>query len=609
MGKGKKFLSVALCTAMVASVMTGCGSSSSSTSASATGSAHGGPYEDFITVDVFDSQANFQGIQSGWFAKVVKDKFNMELNIIAPNVAGGGDTLYQTRSANGNLGDIIITNADKNKLSDMVTAGLVYDMTDLITNCDNLNNYSDAIKECSALAGTDGTWAVPSCVSNNSPTDPCEASDPTNAPSLRWDVYGEIGYPEMNTMEDLLEVGKQMQKADPTSDSGKQTYMFSWFKDWDGDCLQNAMGICGLNGYRAISGFALAKEDGTDIQSLIDSDSEYIRALKFMYDANQMGLVDPESTTQNFDTLSTKYQDGQVLYSLWPWMGAGYYNTSDNTSQGKGFMTAEIKDMKGISYGSSTLGVMTNSIMIGSKAQDPQRMADFIDWLYSPEGIEMSSTQTGGKCGPEGLTWEMGSDGEPKLTDFGVKAFVDIDDTLQVPSDWGTGTWKDGISALNYNAVSITDSDPTTGMNYNYQTWADYLEKTSTVLKEDWADHFGVDVTTTPVQYFNDNDEIIVQPGNNYAIPDYSTDINTIKEQCKQVIVEKSWQMAFAKDDAEFESLLKEMQDTCNGLGYDQVYEVDKANTEAQFEAFTASINAAADSNTGVATSSDSASN
>lgn len=62
------------------------------------------PYEDFIVVDVFDSLANVQGIQSGWFAKIVKDKFNMELNIIAPNVSGGGDTLFEVRSAAGNPG-------------------------------------------------------------------------------------------------------------------------------------------------------------------------------------------------------------------------------------------------------------------------------------------------------------------------------------------------------------------------------------------------------------------------------------------------------------------------------------------------------------------------
>lgn len=36
----------------------------------------------------------------------------------------------------------------------------------------------------------------------------------------------------------------------------------------------------------------------------------------------------------------------------------------------------------------------------------------------------------------EGLTWEM-KDGKPVLTDFGVKAFVDIDESLKVPDEWG----------------------------------------------------------------------------------------------------------------------------------------------------------------------------
>ena len=585
----KKVTSLALVGAMTASLFAGCGSDSSKSS-TAKNSKHGGPYEDFITVDVYDSQANFQGIQSGWFAKVVKDKFNMELNIIAPNVAGGGDTLYQTRSANGNLGDLILINADKSKLKDMVQADLLYDMTDLIKDCDNLSNYSDAIKACSELAGKDGTWAVPSEITQGDPTEPSEASDPTNAPSIRWDVYKEIGYPQMSTLEDLLDVGEQMQKADPTSDSGKQTYMFSWFKDWDGDTMQNATGIAALYGYRAVSGFAFGKSDGSDVQSAIDSDSVYVRALKFMYEANKRGLVDPESTTQNFDTLASKYTDGQVLYSLWPWLGSGYYNTADNIAAGKGFQSAVIDDMQCLGYGGSPLGKMTNTIMIGSKAQDPQRLADFIDWLYSPEGIEMSATQTGGACGPEGLTWEMGDDGQPKLTDFGVKAFVDIDDTLQVSDDWGGGTWKDGISALNYKAVGMTAKNQENGMCYNYQTWDDYLERTASPLSEDWAAHFGVDKTTTAIDYLDSVGKIITEPGTNYAVPEYSTDIATIKEQCAQVILEKSWQMAFASSDEEFDSLLKDMQDTCKGLGYDQVYEIDKENCQAQFDAFNDSI-------------------
>ena len=155
---------------------------------------------------MFDSQANFQGEQTGWFAKLIKDKFNIKLNIIAPNVAGGGDTLYQTRSANGNLGDLIITNLDSSRLKDMVTAGLVLDMSDYIKDEKYLQDRMDAINTASKLSGTDGVWAVPSEISNQPATEPCEASEPTNAPSLRWDVYGEVGYPEMDTLEDMIPV-------------------------------------------------------------------------------------------------------------------------------------------------------------------------------------------------------------------------------------------------------------------------------------------------------------------------------------------------------------------------------------------------------------------
>ena len=82
----KKLSSVRLCTAMAVSLLAGCGGDNKSAD---TGSKDGN-YDEFITVDVYDEFANYQGIQSGWFAKIIKDKFNMELNIIAPNVAGGG---------------------------------------------------------------------------------------------------------------------------------------------------------------------------------------------------------------------------------------------------------------------------------------------------------------------------------------------------------------------------------------------------------------------------------------------------------------------------------------------------------------------------------------
>lgn len=586
----KKLLSVLLCVAMTASLLSGCGKSNETSSADTTKETNNGSKEDssgdssntgsskykkFITVDVFDSQANYQGIQSGWFAKVVKDKFNMELNIIAPNVAGGGETLYQTRSAAGDLGDLIFAGSDQGKLQDLVTAGLVMDMTDLLKNEKNVTKYQSAIDTIKGLVKEDGTYAIPSAVSSQTPDIPSEGLDLNYGPYVRWDAYSAIGYPEIKTLEDLLPVLQKMQQAVPASDTGKKTYALSFFKDWDGNMMNNAKQPTCLYGYDEL-GFVLAKADGSDYQSIIDSDSMYTRVLKLYFDANQMGLVDPESTTQNYDTLYNKYKDGQILYSPWPWLGQGAYNTNEHKADGKGFMVAPIDDMKIFSYGCQSTGNPKSTVSIGSKAEDPQRLADFIDWLYSPEGICMSSSQTSGSSGPKDLTWEL-KDGKPVLTDFGKTALVNGDATM--PDSWGGGSWKDGISQLNFQAVNLLDKNPETGYAYTHTVWDSFLEMNKTKLDTDWQDKMKAKTT---LEYLKNNDKILVAPGCGYSAPLETSDITTLRNQCKAAIVQYSWQMIFAKDKAQYDSLLKEMQDTVNGLGYADVLKFDMQNAKDQ---------------------------
>lgn len=140
----------------------------------------------------------------------------------------------------------------------------------------------------------------------------------------------------------------------------------------------------------------------------------------------------------------------------------------------------------------------------------------------------------------------------------------------------------DGVSALNYKAVGIVDVDESNGVCYNYLRWDDYYEKTSTKLSEDWQRHYGA---VTTLDYLKENDMLVVRPGSNYAAPEYEADIQTIKEHCKAVIIANSWKMIFADDEAEFDQLLKDMQDTVNGLGYEQVLEVDWQNVKDRFAA------------------------
>ncbi len=587
----KKLLSVLLCIVLVASMLTGCKKAKDAESSSipevtqaVEGKSEDGiatgkeKYPELITVDVFDGLANYQGIQSGWFAKIVKDKFNMELNMIAPNVAGGGDTLYQTRSAAGNLGDLIIYGADGGRLQDMVTAGLLTDIKELIAEKENLKKYQSGIDSLNSLVKEDGVYGIPSAVSEQPATNPSEGLDPTFGPYFRWDAYKAVGYPQMKTLEDMLPVLKSMCEAMPTSDTGKKTYAFSLFKDWDGNMMMMGKQPTCFYGYDEM-GFVLARADGSDYQSIIDSDSMYVRTLKLYYQANQMGIMDPESTSQNYDTLFAKYQDGQILYSPWPWLGQAAYNTAANKEAGKGFMITSIDDMKDLSIGCTPNGTRA-MIAIGSGAKDKERLVDFIDWLYSPEGIMSTSAQVSATCGPEGLTWEM-KDGKPVLTDFGYEAFYG-GGTVQVPEEWGGGNWKDGVSALNFTTVIPSDINPESGFPYNYTLWDSVIEKNATPLEEDWQTKMGAKTT---IEYLQKNNQLMVAPGASYITPTEDSEITTLRGQCKSIIIENSWKMVFAENEAEFNSLLKEMQDIVIGLGYDKVLAVDMKNAKDQNDA------------------------
>lgn len=567
----KRVISAVLCTAMVASMLTGCGKDDKK---SASNGSKDGNYEDFITVDVYDEFANYQGLQSGWFAKIVKDKFNMELNIIAPNVAGGGDTLYQTRSAAGDLGDLILVGTGNGKLNDIVSSGLLLDCTDLMDGKDIVKNYGDAIDATNELVSEDGMWAFPNSVSSNAATTPSEALEPTFGPYIRWDYYAKLGYPKMADMDAFLDVMEDMQELARQEEGTDDIYAFSFFKDWDGTMMNNAKQPACMYGYDEI-GFVLAKADGSEYQDIVASDSIYNDVLKLFFEANQRGLVDPDSTTQNYDTWSTKYTNGKTLYCPWPWVGQSLYNTAEHKAEGKGFMFAPVDDMKIFSYGCCPVGNTQKVIAIGSQAEDPQRLADFIDWLYSPEGVEINQ-QANNCAGPEGLTWEM-VDGKPVKTEFGEKALPTNE--VEVPEEWGGGNWKDGISALNFEAVSRVDIDPNTGEAYDWTLWDSTIENTTSPLEEDWRAHMGANTT---MEYVQNNNILMVAPGSDYTTPEEDSNITTVRGQCKAAVVDSSWKMIFAKDQAEFDKYLSEMQKTVKGLGYEDVLKVDMKNAKDQ---------------------------
>lgn len=148
--------------------------------------------------------------------------------------------------------------------------------------------------------------------------------------------------------------------------------------------------------------------------------------------------------------------------------------------------------------------------MVGSQTEDPQRMMDFVDWLYSPEGVQAGGSDTSTVSGPEGLTWEV-KDGQPQFTELGKKVFIEKDSNAAVPEEWGGGSYMDGVSAINYGAIGNKDVDSETGIPYNYAMWDAYKEMTETALSKDWSEHFNTQ--ESPIDYFQQLGKICVIPG------------------------------------------------------------------------------------------------
>jgi hypothetical protein len=571
--KRREFITAAFAAAVVPMTLSSC-TLISGTSNSGTGSSGAFPkkWSKPITIDVFDDVANYQGIQSGWFAKIVEDKFNMKLNMIAPNVAGGGETLFNTRSAAGDLGDLVITGSSQH-LDEAVKGGLLLEASSYYKNMSSANKFDRAVKFQNKA--NKGVYAFPTSVSSLKPTQTSDGPNPLFGAYMRWDLYEKVGLPKVGTFEDLLGVMQKMQKAEPTASNGKKIYGLSLFKDWDSDAMQNAKQLGSLYGV-AQQGLVFAAADGSRYEDILAPDSYYVRSLKFFFEANKMGLVDPDSPSQNWSTLSTKFQNGQVLFSFWPFQGQSAYNTLDNMNAGRGFELIPIEDQKIFAYGAPAYGSATNFVGIGAKAKDPQRMAAFIDWLYSSEGVY---AQANGTAGPKGITWHLDASGKPELTAFGQKAFLGTGDT-QVPAKWGGGIWSKGVSALNIALVLGLDKDPSTGYSFDPQLWDSYQKLVQTPLSKSWSKHMDGAATTT--EYLQKKGQYIVAPGDGYIAPQDDSTTKTLRNQVQQVIVQNSWRMSMSTSESEFNSLLNNMQSTAKGLGYDKIIAVDMKRAKEQ---------------------------
>lgn len=583
--KGKKLISLLCAGAMTASLLAGCGSSSESADSSAASGSEKGTETtaeadstdstasdgDTMTIEIFDVAANYQGVQTGWFAKVVKDRFNIELNIIAPQVAG--DAIYQTRSSSGNLGDILIL--ESGQFKECVDAGLIKDISADIWNYSNLADYKDQIDVLNnGLEGNDNgaTYGIPTEMLSTSPT---SYSQDTiySSPLLRWDLYKELGTPDIADLDGLLDVLEQMMEKHPTNDAGDACYAMSLWPDWDGgDGMLGIANVVQLTTWygEKIKGSAILKPDGTFIP-LTDKNGTYYKILKFLYEANQRGLVDPDSATQDWNSACAKMSAGQV-YLMWYSWQTGFWNSTERLKDGKGFIFTPVADQEyyadaDVYYGSGRVWA------VGSQVDDEKyaKIMEFLDWYASPEGLMFQH------AGIEGFNYEVGEDG--KFTQINSNALMD---NLNVPEEWGGGGYSDGNNAINQWIVNANSINPLTGETYVVTYWSSYKEETLTDMKREWRERFDAE---EPADYMKKNNKLIISPNVSVSLPIDTADISVIRNQCNETICDYSWRMIYASDDANFDALWDEMSKTLDGYGFQDLVKFDTDKYQIELDA------------------------
>ncbi len=545
----KKVISSLLVAALTAGMLTGCGGGNASSangesaSANAGGNSGNAANEETITLTVFSELANYSGEMQGWFAKELLNKFNVKVNLVA-----SGDGVYETRMEDGDLGDIVVWGSDGKNYMQAVEAGLLFDWEedDILAEYGPYikENMPHALEKNREISGQDTIYGFGHNVASSS--DSHEAFFYTW--DIRWDLYEQLGHPEVKNLDDMVEVFKQMQEICPTDDSGNPTYAMSLWPDSDGNYVMYVKSMAtAYYGYDEF-GFGHYNSNNGEWYYALDNGSPYLEMLQFFNTLYREGLLDPDSMTQNYDKMIEKVQNGGVFFSIFNYAGSAGYNSEEHIAQNKIMRSLVPAEGSPIAYGMSVYG--GNRIWsIGANTQYPELCMEIINWLCTPEGRITSD------YGPRGLCWDYDENNKTYLTEFGVTC--NADRTTMMPEEWGGATFNDGANQINNTTWSAADTNPETGEKYDKAFWASTQKPDGeNATDKDWREFTGC----TTVEEYMESGNYVVDIATTFAEGSRSAELDVIWNQVKECLVQYSWKAIYAETPEEYDAIVKEMQ-------------------------------------------------
>lgn len=542
MKKFKKIVSLVLATTMVLSLLSGCGKSDKG---------------ETVTLTCYSQTANYSGELTGWFAQELKERFNVKIQIIPD-----ADGVYDTRMEAGDLGDIVIWGTDGEDYLNAVNAGLLFDWNE----DDLLAEYGPYIKE-NMPAALEKNMEISNGTlygfGHNVATSSEEHESFFYTWDTRWDLYSQLGYPEVKNLDDYVEVLAQMQALAPTDDAGNTTYAASLWPDWDGSMVMYVKATAtAYYGYDEV-GLGMYDSETGDYYPALQEGGPYLTALKFYNDLYQRGLLDPDSMTQTYDEMIAKVQNGGTLFSIFNYSGSLGYNTDQHIADNKMMLSMAPSESTPIAYGMNVKG--SNRIWsIGAKTQYPELCMEIINWLSTPEGRMIS------EYGPQGVCWDYDENKNTYATDFGKKVHADKLNTEFEEGSGFSGKYHDGENQMGNVTWSVNASNPdSNGETYNWDYWKSNQIEPKNATEADWRTVTGAKNTE---DYMNSRPYRLAV-GTSYAESTKSDELKVSWEQVIKCVTDYSWKAMYAETDADFDAVVQEMITNANQYGYDQCIE------------------------------------
>lgn len=368
---------------------------------------------------------------------------------------------------------------------------------------------------------------------------------------VRWDLYKELGYPEINSADDWINVMKQMVALYPETENGEKVYGIGTWNAFSRFYQTGCLLVEGGNlnpwvygGTMYMSGW----DDTVLYNGYTNLDrSAYWTAMKFFNKCYREGLFDEESFYMTSDQLKAKVRAGRYVSAV-PYEGKEYYTEVSATDPETLKAIVNIGSPAGFIFANKlqlTGNAPSDNLWVNKNCKNIDATLQVLDFFSDPDTIRVMYN------GIQGKDWDY-VNGVPTLTEEGLANVQKYGYATEAFFD-ATGIYGQVCEFIRFVDTGVHPD----GYTYNLTQTFDIRSKNLNSWQKDYSEHFGV---SCPSEYLSS----VVKAGktndlsNDYgqmvalAFPDIPTDIKMIMDECAKIAQEAMPELIMAASDEEF---------------------------------------------------------